>query len=370
MKVTIIGALPSSLVNFRGELLKALKSKGASVTAMANGATEGERAGVLNYTDKYLDYPVARNGLNPAKDLLTLKKLYAYFNSEQPDVVLAYTIKPIIWGGLAARLSGVKGFYALVTGLGYAFQPAGFSKKILIFIVRTLYKVALKRAKVVIFQNPDNLDVFVKQGIVPRCKCRLVNGSGVDLEYFKKTPLSDKPTFLLIARLLGDKGIREYAQAAKRVKLLYPDAIFNLVGPEDPSPDGIKIEEVLKWHEEGIITYHGATKDVRPFISESNVFVLPSYHEGLPRTVLEAMAMGRPILTTDVPGCRETVANGHNGWKVEKANVQQLYEKLLWFIENVEQWETMGENSYQSAKDKFDVHKVNRDIVEIMGMAK
>ncbi|ASC55894.1 glycosyl transferase family 1 [Vibrio vulnificus] len=213
------------------------------------------------------------------------------------------------------------------------------------------------------------MQVFIDQGIVPKEKCFLVNGSGVDLSHYEKEPLSNKPHFLLIARLLGDKGIREYAKAAAVVKQQYPEAEFHLVGPEDPSPDGIQISEVNQWHESGVINYHGATTDVRPFIKACNIFVLPSYHEGMPRTVLEAMAMGRPVLTTNVPGCKETVVNGENGWLVEKANVEQLAERMIWFIEHPEQWKIMGDKGHQMANEKFDVHKVNAEILKIMGLA-
>ncbi|EIO3937747.1 glycosyltransferase family 4 protein [Vibrio vulnificus] len=365
----IIGTLPSSLYNFRGELIKLLSSCYLNTIAMASGASDIEKEKIENIVNTYINYKISRSGLNPLLDVITLISLIVNLKRFNPDLVLAYTIKPIIWGGIAARIAKVPAFYALVTGLGFAFQPGGFLKGLLIRLVRLLYKTALKEAKGVIFQNPDNMQVFINQGIVPKEKCFLVNGSGVDLSHYEKEPLSNKPYFLLIARLLGDKGIREYAQAAAVVKQQYPEAEFHLVGPEDPSPDGIQINEVNDWHESGVIHYHGATTDVRPFIKACNIFVLPSYHEGMPRTVLEAMAMGRPVLTTNVPGCKETVVNGENGWLVEKANVEQLAERMIWFIEHPEQWEIMGDKGHQMANEKFDVHKVNAEILKIMGLA-
>ena len=175
---------------------------------------------------------------------------------------------------------------------------------------------------------------------------------------------------MLIARLLGDKGIREYIKAANIVKQKYPDAIFQLVGPEDPSPDGISLQELAQLNNQKAVEYLGATNDVRPYIEGCSIFVLPSYHEGLPRTVLEAMATGRPVLTTDVPGCRETVVNGKNGWLVEKANVEQLAEKMIWFIENPNEWRRMAEDSRVMVEDKFDVHKVNKELISIMELDK
>lgn len=367
MRIFVVGALPSSLTNFRGELLKALAQRSQKVYALSNNPTQREIDEIKSLGCEALHYPVARNGLNPVKDLKTWWFLKALLKKHSPAKQLSYTIKPIIWGGLAARNSGVEQ-YAMITGLGFAFQPGGVFKNALIRLVGSLYKMALKNAKAVIFQNRDNMQVFVDKGLVPSEKCFLVNGSGVDLTHYKLTPLPSAPHFTLIARLLGDKGIREYVQAARVVKQKYPQAEFNLVGPEDPSPDGISLSEVLSWSKEGVINYHGAASDVRPFIEKCAVYVLPSYHEGMPRTVLEAMAMGRPILTTDVPGCRETVENGKNGWLVSKANVQQLSERMLWFIEHPEKWSDMGNESYRLAREKFDVNEINKKILEIMGL--
>ena len=369
MNIIVVGTLPQSLINFRGELLNTLSNQNAKVFAMASNANDKEVREIESKVDGYFDYPVVRSGLSPVQDLFTLISLIKYFKLNKANLILAYTIKPIIWGGLAAKFANISSFYAMVTGLGYAFQKGGLAKKLLNFLVKFLYRVALKKSKGVIFQNRDNMQVFIDERIVPQEKCFLVNGSGVDLSHYQVFPLPKKPHFLLIARLLGDKGIREYAKAAEIVKQQYPEAIFELVGPEDPSPDGIKLEEVNGWVSSGAIEYSGATTDVRPFIENCSIYVLPSYHEGMPRTVLEAMAMGRPILTTDVPGCRETAVNGENGWLVEKANVEQLAERMIWFIENQEQWSLMGKKSHTMANEKFDVHKVNAEILKIMGLS-
>ncbi|HDU8586248.1 TPA: glycosyltransferase family 4 protein [Vibrio alginolyticus] len=369
MKIAIIGALPASLFNFRGELLIELSKNYSSVYSLASGADKKEIEVIESLYTTYYDYPVSRNGLNPVLDVITLFSLCRFNLKKKPNVVLSYTIKPIIWGGLAARFTNVKSFYAMVTGLGYAFQKGGVAKNLLNVLVKFLYRSALKKSKGVIFQNRDNMQVFIDEGIVPKEKCFLVNGSGVDLSHYSLSPLPSNPHFLLIARLLGDKGIREYVQAAKLIKQKYPEAVFELVGPEDPSPDGIKLDEVHQWTESGAIKYSGATTDVRPFIEKCAIYVLPSYHEGMPRTVLEAMAMGRPILTTDVPGCRETVIDGENGWLVEKANAEQLAERMIWFIENQDKWQEMGKSSHDMAYEKFDVHKVNVEILKIMGLS-
>ena len=232
-----------------------------------------------------------------------------------------------------------------------------------------LYRISLRRATKVIFQNPDNLSEFVSRGVVPDRKCVLVNGSGVDVQRFNLTPIpKGQVTFLSIGRLLGEKGFREYAQAAQIVKEKYPDTIFQLLGPEDPSPDGIPETEIKHWDKQGWIEYLGSTSEVRPYLRNCHVYVLPSYHEGMPRTVLEAMAIGRPILTTDVPGCRETVIPGENGFLVPKASAHALAERMIWFIRNRDQWERMSERSRKIAEDIYDVHKVNARLMEIMGL--
>ena len=370
MKFFLIGVLPSSLYNFRGHLLKDLKHMGLDIVSLASNAKQEEINIIQSIGSKYIDVPIIRNGLNPTQDLKTFKVLHRVFKIQQPDVILAYTIKPIIWGAFAARCLPNCRFYALVTGLGFAFQKGNWKKNLLMKLVIFLYKTALKRADKVIFQNPDNRQVFIDLDIVPEHKTAVVNGSGVDITHFEVKPLPSTPTFLLIARLLGDKGIREYVKAANIVKQKYPEAIFQIVGPEDPSPDGISLEELTSLNQNNSVDYLGGTDDVRPFIEGCSIFVLPSYHEGLPRTVLEAMATGRPILTTDVPGCRETVTNGENGWLVEKANVEQLAEKMTWFIENQVEWQRMAKASREMVENKFDVHKVNKTLLKIMELDK
>lgn len=366
MKLIIIGTLPSSLYNFRGQLLQCFNALGTSVKALASGATAVDINAVSQLGAEYIDYPVSRSGLNPKEDLKTFKALRNIFKEQQPSMILAYTIKPIIWGAFAARCLPNCRFYALVTGLGFAFQKGNWKKNLLMKLVIFLYKTALKRADKVIFQNPDNRQVFIDLGIVPEYKTAIVNGSGVDLSHFEVKDLPLTPKFLLIARLLGDKGIREYIKAANIVKQKYSEAVFQLVGPEDPSPDGISLTELTQLNTNHAVEYLGGTDDVRPYIEDCSIFVLPSYHEGLPRTVLEAMATGRPVLTTDVPGCRETVINGENGWLVEKASVDQLAERMIWFIENPQEWQRMADSSRKIAMDKFDVHKVNADLLKIM----
>lgn len=365
--IIIVGALPNSLINFRGELLKAIANKNYPTIGMAESSTPDICEKLQNIGVNFHSYPVERNGLNPLADLKTLKVLRSTFKTLQPTAVLAYTIKPIIWGGVASRVSPSIQFYAMIEGVGYAFQGTTWRRKLLTFIASQLYKIALLNARKVIFLNPDNLSEFVNRKIIPEHKAYIVNGTGIDLNLYNYTPLSNRqPIFLTIGRLLGEKGFREYVQAAQIVKAHYPEATFQLLGPEDPSPDGISLDEVQSWIDQGWIEYLGSTNDVRPYLQNCHIYVLPSYHEGMPRTVLEAMATGRPILTTDVPGCRETVVNGENGYLVTKADAKVLAERMIWFVENRDQWECMGRCSRELAEERYDVHEVNAQLMEIM----
>ena len=367
-RIIVIGGLPESLINFRGDLLLALRSKFDSLTAMSAPAPGYvvEKLGEMDV--KHYALPIQRNGLNPLSDIRLLCRLIRLFRDLNPGVVFAYTIKPVIWGGLSSRITGAP-FVALITGLGYAFQGKTGLRALLKKTIVCLYKQALLKAQCVVFQNPDNAELFVSLGIVSSDKVRIVNGSGVNIRRFPACPLpvfeSEKLSFLCVARLLKEKGLIEYAEAASIVRLRYPEASFGLLGPIDPSPDAISIEQVRSWNH---IDYLGEADDVRPFIENCHVYVLPSYHEGLPRSTLEAMSMARPVLTTDAVGCRETVVEGVNGFKVPVGNAQQLANRMMWCIENQDRLESMGNSSRSLVEEKFDVDIVNRHIMEALGL--
>jgi glycosyltransferase involved in cell wall biosynthesis len=366
MKIIFVASLGESFLNFRRELISDFVHKGFEVICISPNCQQEVVDGIESIGARFIGIDFARGGLNPFPDAIYFIKLYKTFFHEKPDYVFAYTIKPIIWSGIAAALSRVKNFTALVTGLGYSFQSGGIKRNMLKFLVKNLYKLALSSANKVIFQNNDNKNYFISQNIVDSHKAFVVNGSGVDLSHFDKYNLPNGFHFLMVARLLFEKGVREYVEASTKVKALYPQASFSILGGLDPSPDGLSLDTFNRLNSEMSVTYLGTTNDVRSYIRECSIFVLPSYHEGLPRSTLEALAVGRPILTTDVPGCRETVVEGNNGWLVEKANAAQLADKMIWFIENKEKLQAMCDNSRRLAVDKFDVIKVNRDIFSIM----
>ena len=363
-KLLLIGVEPNSLINFRGELIKAFEKAGKTVTTVSLPLSVDQEKYFLQNKINHSSIFFQRNGLNPIADLRLFLSISRLYRQQKPEAILAYTVKPVIWGGLAARYEGVK-FYALITGLGFAFQGESFKRKLLTKFVSFLYKLALKDSKAVIFQNIDNRNVFVEKGIVELSKTHVVNGSGVNIEKYNIEDFpSDNIVFLCVSRLLGEKGLREYAKAAKIVKNKFPNVEFELVGPEDSSPDAIPLNEVRSWSD--CINYKGSASDVRPYIKNAHVFVLPSYHEGLPRSTLEAMSMGRPILTTDAIGCKDTVENGINGFKVQIKSVDELSKKMIWFIEHRDQVNEMGLESRKMAENKFDVHKVNKEMLKIM----
>ena len=285
---------------------------------------------------------------------------------------MGYTIKPVIWGLLAARAARVPHRFALITGLGYAFTGEATGKRRLVQLVaRGLYKLALRGAHKVMFQNPDDEALFRDQAILPaRIPSVVVNGSGVDLDHFPRMPLPDgPPQFLLIARLLGDKGIREYMRSARALRADHPGCVFHILGGLDSNPDGIKEAEIRNWQDEGLIEWHGSQPDVRPYLAACHVYVLPSYYrEGTPRTILEALATGRAVVTTDVPGCRETVTDGENGFLVPVRDAPALTAALRRFAEDPALIERMGAASYRLAQDKYDVHKVNAVMLREMGL--
>lgn len=347
MKFLLIAGYSDSLLNFRGPLLDALSLAGLEVHVAAPGLKNGpilnslELRGVIVH-----DIPLQRTGLNPIRDAFSLFHLWKLMLNIRPDYVLGYTIKPVIYGSLAASFARVPHCYAMITGLGYAFTGPGQMKirGVIRSLAQCLYSVALKQVRKVFFQNPEDEALFRSLGIIKHnvVSC-IVNGSGVDVSSFTVSPLVTSPLrFLLIARLLRDKGVREYFEAARQMRTKYPDIRFGLVGWIDENPDSITQNELDDWVSEGVIEFYGKLSDVRPAIAECSVYVLPSYREGTPRTVLEAMSMGRPIITTDAPGCRETVIDGDNGFLVPVKSIDGLVRAMETFVNQPELVERMG----------------------------
>jgi glycosyltransferase involved in cell wall biosynthesis len=368
--ILLVGSYALSLINFRGALLDRFKSLGYEVHVAAPNLNEhADIVQALLLKDVIAhDIPLKRTGTSIFFDCITLSALIILLIKIKPTHFLSYTIKPIIYGSLAAWIARVPNRFAMITGVGYAFQQSTGKYSLLFSLVKKLYKLALSVNNKVFFQNPDDEMLFDSYGLIDNVETSQINGSGVDIDHFGVINLPENINFLMIGRLLSDKGVREYVEAAKVVNKKFPATVFKLVGWIDDNPNAITAEELQSWIASGVIKYLGRLDDVRPAIASSTVFVLPSYREGTPRTVLEAMAMGRPIITTDVPGCRETVKNNQNGYLVQVKSVKKLSLAMLKFLNNPTLCEVMGKRSRSMVVSKYDVHKVNDDILREMGL--
>ncbi|WP_457578389.1 glycosyltransferase family 4 protein [Ensifer adhaerens] len=373
-QIAVLSSYSRSLTNFRFELLRCLVEAGHSVLAVGPEQDDDVVRQLAAIGVEFVRSPMARTGLNPLTDLATLWSYWRLFRSRQIDVVIPYTMKPIVYGGIAARLAGVKRRYFLVTGLGHVYSDAAGKRWVGRRIKQLsvlLYRLALKGAGgVFAYNRADSADIESYRLISDHRELTLVPGSGVDLDHYAfSSPPSGRPVFLLVARLLKDKGIGEFVEAARLVRQQFPEAEFRLLGQFDPSPAAISAETIDEWVKEGSVTYLGETNDVRPHLSDCSVFVLPSYYrEGIPRSILEAMSTGRAIVTTDLPGCDETVIDGHNGYLVEARNVKQMAEAMCRFLRSPSLIPEMGLRSRELAQAKFDVHAVNELLLKRMSL--
>ena len=361
-KFILISPKNRTVYNFRGDLIKEIIKRGYEVVVTGPDQTDVDKIEALGA--RFVEIPMNKTGTSILGDWRYCQALTRLFQQEKPDVTLGYTVKPCIYGAIAAKGAGVKNINSMITGGGYTFIATSLKARLLGIIVRFLYRIGLKKADHVIFQNNDDLNEFCENNLVRRDKCFVVNGSGVNMERFTPAPFPEQITFLMISRLLKSKGVGEYLEAARIVKQKHPEVRFMLLGKyETNMQDALSKEYVQKFIDDGIVERFEETSDVRPYYAQCSVYVLPSYREGTPRTVLEAMAMGRPIITTDANGCRETVINGQNGFIVPIKAVHSLADKMFWMIENWLSIPHMGGASRVFAEEKFDVRKVNQAIL-------
>jgi glycosyltransferase involved in cell wall biosynthesis len=352
LRITLVCNTAWAIYTYRQGLIRELVARGVEVTVLAPRDRTFDLLSAMGC--RCIDLPVASKGTNPRDDLRTLWALYRRYRSIRPHIVFHYTIKPNIYGSIAAKLAGVDSV-AVTTGLGYVFIQQSRAAQ----VAKKLYRFAFRFPREVWFLNRDDQAAFVDQKLLVHPeRARLLHGEGVDLEQFAFTPLPDKPhfDFVLIGRLLWDKGVGEYVEAARRLRARYPQARFRLLGPVGvDNPSAITRDEVAAWEQEGVIEYLGEAHDVRPFIAAADCVVLPSYREGVPRTLMEASAMGRPIVATDVPGCREVVADGVNGLLCEVRNAQSLAERLAQMLDmSGAARRAMGERGRQKVAAEFD----------------
>ena len=369
MRVLVLSSHTPSLFWFRVDLMQEMQLEGCEVFAAGQmpEADWQERFTSIGVT--YRQIKVSRNGLNPLDDVQTYFSIRRLLKKIQPDKIFVFQAKTIAYGCRAAASLGITEVYTLLAGLGSVYLGHGLKNRLVKFVMSTLYKQAFKRSRKVFFQNQDDRNTMVGEGLLSEDQVVMIHGSGVNVEHFTPTEISSKPTFLFIGRLIRDKGVGEYLEACQKIKSLYHDQVrCLLVGPYDSNPSALKPEELQPLVDQGVIEYFGEQTDVRPFISQCSIYVLPSYHEGTPKTVIEAMAMGRAVITTEVPGCRETVVDGQNGYLVEVKNVDAIVEKMVYLIEHPELVEKMGQESREMVCEIFDVRKVNDTILRTMGI--
>lgn len=363
----LIGGKSWSIINFRGSLIKELIKSGYDVTAVASNANDEEIKKIKDLGANYINLDLDTNLVNIYSDIKYFFNLIKIIRELKPKIILSYTMKPIVYTGLALFFSKRTVYMPLITGLGNIFNTKKFFRLPLKYILIFLCKISLKKARVIIFQNKDNLESFKNLKIAQSAEYQIIEGSGVDIDYFEKADFREKKfSFLLISRLILDKGVVEYIEAAKKIKAKFSNVEFLLAGPEDHSNNSVDFNYVQKSCDQKIIKYLGFLSDVRPIIRASHVYVLPSYHEGLPRSILEAMSMGRPIITTLVPGCKETVINNINGFLVPKANVGALVERMAWFINNKKYVKKMGNESRNLVEQKFSNKIINFNFIKLI----
>lgn len=392
MKVLVLTADANTLVYHRGDLIRDFAAHGCDLVTAAAEDYPHVKEFVASLGGRHRAIRMARSKVNPFKDLVTLRDMWCLFREEKPDALFAYTIKSVVYGCVVARLAGIRRVYALLPGLGFTFvKPVTWKQKILSGISKALHRFALKRADVIFMQNQDDLQLFKDMRMLPpNVPVHVTAGSGVNMDEFAHAPLdadeaveSGRMRFVLVSRLLISKGVRVFAEAARRIKQLHPHAEFHLVGPFDPNPNRVEEAEVRRWVAEGTLVHHGMVKDVAGLLKKMHVFVLPTwYREGVPHATLEALATGRPIITTNSVGARECVrltaeglrqrdANemlmqGENGFLCQPQNVAAVECAMEWFLAHPAQVVAQGHASRRLAAEVFDVRLVNEIILKAM----
>ncbi|MDA5011248.1 glycosyltransferase family 4 protein [Acinetobacter baumannii] len=373
-KIALIGTTGSSFYGFRADLIKQLVSEGHIVYALTSEYSDQCLEKIKGLGALPVTYQLSRGGLNPFADIQSFLQLKKILKRIQPDIVFSYFAKPVIYGSMAAKAAKVPSVIGMLEGLGFTFtdQPEGQTAKTKIIrnIQVLLYKMAFPCLNKIVFLNSDDQHDLIQHYGLRVPEVHVLGGIGLNLSdypfmYAKISPVK----FLFIGRLLKEKGVFELIQAIRIVKSKYPQAHFTILGAIDHQNMGaLKQAELDQLIAEKLFEYPGYVTNVNQWITDSSVFVLPSYREGVPRSTQEAMAIGRPVITTDVPGCRETVEDGVNGFLVPKWDPEALAEKMCYFIENPEQVNIMGLKSHEIAQEKFDAEKVNAKLIDIMGL--
>lgn len=372
-RVMVIGSLGWSLVNFRLDLMRRMRANGHHVTAVTPDLDGEIRQRLESLGIRTATVPMQRTGINPLADMATMEALRRLMRRERPDVVIPYTMKPIVYGAMAARLAGVPACYPLFTGLGYAFsdpRPRG-KRRIVRDISVALHRLATGRVDLAFcYNDADRDDIRRHRMIPPDARLVGVPGSGVDTARFAPAPLPPgPPVFLFVGRMLRSKGVEDALAAARLLRAQGLPVRLELLGPTDSNPDAIAPELLARWQASGEAVVLGETRDVVPHLHRAHVVVLPTrLREGVPRTILEAMACGRPVITTDAPGCRETVADGRSGLVVPAGDVPALARAMGAFVEDPSLVRRMGAEARRQVCAHHDVDLVNRIILTATGL--
>jgi len=321
---------------------------------------------------EYMHVPVARNGINPLQDLRTYIRLKKLFKTVRPDKIFVYQAKTIIYGAIAAKRSGISEVYALMAGLGSVYRGKGFVNSLVKFIMNLQYKVAFRFCQKVFFQNHDDLNEFVNQKLLAEDRTVIINGSGVNIEKFTPQPLPDKPGFIFIGRLIRDKGVIEFLEACRIVKEEYPDIKCIVVGPFDSNPSALKENELQEYTAAGVVEYAGEQSDVRPFLNRSTTLVLPSYHEGTPKSVLEAMAMGCAVIASEVGAIPEILnISGDKpcGICIKPRNTHELRNALSYLMSDYEKINSLGNNGTTRVLTNYTMSIIGKEYEKAWHMA-
>ncbi|RKR77545.1 glycosyltransferase family 4 protein [Marinobacter nauticus] len=367
-RIAIVGTLADTMLGFRGELIKDFVKQGHQVFAFSTDYTEQTAQQIREIGATPVAYRMGQFSLNPFRELASIYQLYRLLQAHRIDLSYCYFSKPAVYGTIAAFIAKVPTRVAKIEGLGRVFTigPNGQSlkKKIIAWVMKNLFRLALPLANHIIVLNEDDKRSLISFG-VRKPEPLVINGIGVDLNLYRYTkPSCDPVRFIFVGRLLKEKGIEYFVDAAKLIKPLYPSTEFVILGAVDNNRGAITKQDIQQLVNEGVVTYPGPVKDVRPWLARSSVFVLPSYYrEGVPRSTQEALAMGRAIITTDTPGCRATVRQGLNGILVKPHSAKALSQSMEWFLKNPKAILEFGECSRALAEAEFDVVKVNQKII-------
>lgn len=374
MKILILSNQARSMANFWSVLIRRMRTGGHTVVCCTPPGDATAEAALRALGAEVVPYPLARKGLNPFRDVKSFLALVGLFRAERPDLLFATTIKPVIYGCLAARVAGVPRVYATITGLGYVFEADSLFKKCVNRLGVFLYRYALRHVSGVFFQNQDDIRVFRAYGILSLgARVLTARGTGVDTVRFAPSPFPPLPpegptVFLLVGRLLEAKGLVEYAEAGRLLAAVGANCRLQLLGPPETGLGGVDLARIRRWEADGLLEYLGETRDVRPFIAECHVLVLPSWREGTPTAVMEAMSMGRPAIVTDVPGCREVVRDSVNGRLTPPRDPAALARAMEQFVRNPDDIVRMGAAGRELALGEFDAETVAARILRDMGV--